>query len=102
MVPSPKRVGLRSDLDEGLGQGGWKTQWNLQRRRGICKSGGRRLGPVKATPAFPLVAQQALQKFNLLAELVVIAHELLDLADRVQHGGVVAVAKPPANLGKRA
>ena len=34
----------------------------------------------------PLIAQQPLQELDLLAELIVVGHELLDLADRMQHG----------------
>src|SRR6185436_19750904 len=59
------------------------------------------LGTPSPPPAFPLFAQQALQKLDLLAELVVVVHQLLDLADRVQHGGVISIAEPPADLGQR-
>src|SRR5262249_24132960 len=62
---------------------------------------GRRLGPSQPPrSAFPLIAQQALKELDLLTELVIVVHQLLDPADRVQHRGVVAIAEPSPDLGQ--
>jgi hypothetical protein len=84
-------------------KGMMKVPWgsNLTRSKAICKSGrGDALayGIQAPRPTFPLFTQQPLQKLDLLAELGIVVHQLLDLADRVQHRCVVAIAESPPDL----
>src|SRR3569623_2039033 len=46
--------------------------------------------------------QHALEEFDLLAEIAIVFHTLLDLAHRQQHCGVIAAAEAAADLGQRA
>src|SRR6478735_9731185 len=46
----------------------------------------------------PLFLQHALEEFDLVAERGVLAERLLDLADRMQHRGVIASAETPADF----
>src|SRR5690606_3090122 len=48
-----------------------------------------------------LLLQHPLQKFDLLAEIAVILHHLLDLAHRMQHGRMVAPAEASPDFGER-
>src|SRR5688500_11651100 len=45
----------------------------------------------------PSLLQQALEQLDLLGQDIVLADQALDLAHRVQHGGVVAPAETAAN-----
>ena len=45
-----------------------------------------------------LLLQLPLQDFDLVGQHGVVADESFDLANRMQHGGVVAPAKPPADF----
>src|SRR5882757_7198580 len=45
--------------------------------------------------------QLPLQDLDFVGQHGVIAHQSFDLADRMQHGGVVTSAKPAADLGQR-
>ena len=47
-----------------------------------------------------LFLQLPFQGLDLLGERVVVADEVLDLAHRMQDGGVIAAAEPPAYLGQ--
>src|SRR5918993_3488686 len=53
-------------------------------------------GPPGRAPG--LFLQHALEQLDLVAQRVVLAQSLLDLAHRVQHGGVVAPAEAAADL----
>src|SRR4051812_41885302 len=48
-----------------------------------------------------LSAQLPLELFDLVLEARVLADLTVDLPDRVQHRGVVAIAEAPADLGER-
>jgi len=52
--------------------------------------------------AIRLVLQLPLQGLDLLGERVVGADQVLDLAYRVQDGGVIAAAEPTPDLRQRA
>ena len=45
-----------------------------------------------------VLLQLALKRLDFLSQRLVAAHQMLDLADRVQHGGMVAAAKSPPNF----
>ena len=45
-----------------------------------------------------LLLQLPLQDFDLVGQHGVVADESFDLANRMQHGGVVAPAEPPADF----
>ena len=44
--------------------------------------------------------QLPLQDLDLVGQHGVVAHQSLDLANRVQHGGVIASAEPAADFGQ--
>src|SRR5690349_17000817 len=79
--------------------------------RDLCKTGRKRQGDGAARlPLFPRAAlrsgrfralflEHALQQLDLLAEIAVVLHHLLDLAHRMQDGRVVASAETPADFG---
>ncbi len=46
-----------------------------------------------------VAAQLPRQGLDVARDLVVIEQQFLDLLDRVQHGGVVAAAETPADIG---
>ena len=39
---------------------------------------------------------------DFVGKCLIVAYQVLDLADRMQHGGVVAAAEPPPDLRQRA
>jgi len=45
-----------------------------------------------------VLLQLALERLDFLSQRLVAAHQMLDLADRVQHSGMVAAAKSPPNF----
>lgn len=51
-------------------------------------------------PAGGSILKQAFERLNLLRQRAVGAGQILDLAHRVQDGGVVASAEAPADLGQ--
>src|SRR5262245_7864637 len=61
----------------------------------------RRKHLASARTAVVLAAELALQLLDLVLEARILADLTIDLADRVQHGGVIAVAEPPADLRQR-
>jgi hypothetical protein len=59
------------------------------------RRGGGPIGP-------PSILELALERLDLVGKRAVVGGERLDLAHGVQHGGVVAPAKSPADLRQRA
>ena len=87
----------------GRGQGwGWFRRHRRARPGTTPTSNSSPQGGGEPQAPDALILQHPLQQLDLVAEHVVLADQLLDLAHGVEHGGVVAPAEAAADLGERA